>query len=417
MRSKEEAQDYRYFPEPDLVPVHPPEELVERLRGEIGELPGARIAPPRATRSRSTTRTCSSRAGSTGSGPRSSLPAPTRRRRRTSSRISSSRRASTRSRSTPAELAEARARPARTIPRAAFDEALAQGRGSPGFSAEPHVAQKAVVGRRRARSGDRAGHRGERRAGGAVPKRQAGAARLLRRPGDEGDWRQGRPACRERARAREAQRLTPGRGDLSRGPVAGHARSRQPVSLARGRYEPDEPDSQPRHRRLNRVKRFGPAARSRPAGPALQPKVWTLGALACSEACVNLRNLVRTRCRSWSRGGLSTRSWLRDRSSAVRDAEHREAHLVGRAFAPEHVARCELLRADDRLVGLRVVERARDADRVGGRRRRSASSGSRRPASGRPSAGMCSSVCSFAVPGSRTTEMSWPRRCMWPATP
>jgi aspartyl-tRNA(Asn)/glutamyl-tRNA(Gln) amidotransferase subunit B len=43
LRSKEEAQDYRYFPEPDLVPVHPPEELVERLRGEIGELPGARI--------------------------------------------------------------------------------------------------------------------------------------------------------------------------------------------------------------------------------------------------------------------------------------------------------------------------------------------------------------------------------------
>jgi aspartyl-tRNA(Asn)/glutamyl-tRNA(Gln) amidotransferase subunit B len=43
MRSKEEAQDYRYFPEPDLVPVHPPEETVERLRAEIGELPGARI--------------------------------------------------------------------------------------------------------------------------------------------------------------------------------------------------------------------------------------------------------------------------------------------------------------------------------------------------------------------------------------
>src|SRR3954453_10755359 len=43
MRSKEEAQDYRYFPEPDLVPVHPPAELVERVRAEIGELPGARI--------------------------------------------------------------------------------------------------------------------------------------------------------------------------------------------------------------------------------------------------------------------------------------------------------------------------------------------------------------------------------------
>jgi aspartyl-tRNA(Asn)/glutamyl-tRNA(Gln) amidotransferase subunit B len=43
MRSKEEAQDYRYFPEPDLVPVQPPEETVDRLRSEIGELPGARI--------------------------------------------------------------------------------------------------------------------------------------------------------------------------------------------------------------------------------------------------------------------------------------------------------------------------------------------------------------------------------------
>ncbi len=43
MRSKEEAQDYRYFPEPDLVPVHPPEETVDRLRAEIVELPGARI--------------------------------------------------------------------------------------------------------------------------------------------------------------------------------------------------------------------------------------------------------------------------------------------------------------------------------------------------------------------------------------
>ncbi len=42
-RSKEEADDYRYFPEPDLVPVEPPGELVERLRGELPELPAARI--------------------------------------------------------------------------------------------------------------------------------------------------------------------------------------------------------------------------------------------------------------------------------------------------------------------------------------------------------------------------------------
>ena len=42
-RSKEEADDYRYFPEPDLVPVEPPDELVERLRREIPEPPAERI--------------------------------------------------------------------------------------------------------------------------------------------------------------------------------------------------------------------------------------------------------------------------------------------------------------------------------------------------------------------------------------
>ena len=43
-RAKEEADDYRYFPEPDLVPVEPPAELVARLRGELPELPAARIS-------------------------------------------------------------------------------------------------------------------------------------------------------------------------------------------------------------------------------------------------------------------------------------------------------------------------------------------------------------------------------------
>ena len=33
LRSKEEAHDYRYFPEPDLLPVEPSRELVEALRG------------------------------------------------------------------------------------------------------------------------------------------------------------------------------------------------------------------------------------------------------------------------------------------------------------------------------------------------------------------------------------------------
>jgi aspartyl-tRNA(Asn)/glutamyl-tRNA(Gln) amidotransferase subunit B len=43
LRSKEEAQDYRYFPEPDLVPLEPDRELVERLREELPEPPAARI--------------------------------------------------------------------------------------------------------------------------------------------------------------------------------------------------------------------------------------------------------------------------------------------------------------------------------------------------------------------------------------
>jgi aspartyl-tRNA(Asn)/glutamyl-tRNA(Gln) amidotransferase subunit B len=43
LRSKEYADDYRYFPEPDLVPVEPPREMIEAARREIGELPGARI--------------------------------------------------------------------------------------------------------------------------------------------------------------------------------------------------------------------------------------------------------------------------------------------------------------------------------------------------------------------------------------
>jgi aspartyl-tRNA(Asn)/glutamyl-tRNA(Gln) amidotransferase subunit B len=38
-RTKETAEDYRYFPEPDLEPVAPSAEIVERLRGTIPELP------------------------------------------------------------------------------------------------------------------------------------------------------------------------------------------------------------------------------------------------------------------------------------------------------------------------------------------------------------------------------------------
>ncbi|MET9111529.1 Asp-tRNA(Asn)/Glu-tRNA(Gln) amidotransferase subunit GatB [Streptomyces zhihengii] len=41
-RIKEEAEDYRYFPEPDLVPVAPSREWVEELRATLPELPRVR---------------------------------------------------------------------------------------------------------------------------------------------------------------------------------------------------------------------------------------------------------------------------------------------------------------------------------------------------------------------------------------
>lgn len=44
MRSKEEAQDYRYFPEPDLPPLVVEEKWVEKIRAELPELPEAKAA-------------------------------------------------------------------------------------------------------------------------------------------------------------------------------------------------------------------------------------------------------------------------------------------------------------------------------------------------------------------------------------
>ncbi len=44
LRSKEEAHDYRYFPEPDLVPVAPTEEMLSAARAALPELPAEREA-------------------------------------------------------------------------------------------------------------------------------------------------------------------------------------------------------------------------------------------------------------------------------------------------------------------------------------------------------------------------------------
>lgn len=42
MRGKEEAHDYRYFPDPDLVPVAVDETWIEKVRAELPELPDAK---------------------------------------------------------------------------------------------------------------------------------------------------------------------------------------------------------------------------------------------------------------------------------------------------------------------------------------------------------------------------------------
>jgi aspartyl-tRNA(Asn)/glutamyl-tRNA(Gln) amidotransferase subunit B len=42
LRSKEEAHDYRYFPEPDLVPLAPTDVMLDRARNALPELPAAR---------------------------------------------------------------------------------------------------------------------------------------------------------------------------------------------------------------------------------------------------------------------------------------------------------------------------------------------------------------------------------------
>jgi aspartyl-tRNA(Asn)/glutamyl-tRNA(Gln) amidotransferase subunit B len=142
LRSKEEAQDYRYFPEPDLVPVRPPADLVDKLRGEIGELPGARI-----TRIADTLSFYDADVLVTGGLDRlwaAVVEAGTDPKE--AANVLANQFVATAvdpASVDPRELAKlvvARSE----IPRAAFDEALAKV-GDPGFSADPYLAQKVVA--------------------------------------------------------------------------------------------------------------------------------------------------------------------------------------------------------------------------------------------------------------------------------
>ena len=42
MRSKEEANDYRYFPDPDLLPVEISEQKINEIKSTLPELPDSK---------------------------------------------------------------------------------------------------------------------------------------------------------------------------------------------------------------------------------------------------------------------------------------------------------------------------------------------------------------------------------------
>jgi aspartyl-tRNA(Asn)/glutamyl-tRNA(Gln) amidotransferase subunit B len=140
-REKEEADDYRYFPEPDLVPVEPPAELVERLRAELPELPAARIrrigetldhdrALVLVTGGLDALWETTVAAGADAVGAANIV---------ANQLVGAGVEPAAVNPGELAKLVEARER----IPRKAFDEAIAKV-GEPGFTADPYLAQEAV---------------------------------------------------------------------------------------------------------------------------------------------------------------------------------------------------------------------------------------------------------------------------------
>ena len=141
-RPKEEADDYRYFPEPDLVPIRPERETVERLRAEVPELPGSRIVRLRNELGPTTAQTLvmggldALWAATKAAGAEPIATANVIANQLVGAGVDVSR-------VSPVELAKlvsARER----MPRKTFDEAIAHA-GDDGFSAEPYVGQTAVA--------------------------------------------------------------------------------------------------------------------------------------------------------------------------------------------------------------------------------------------------------------------------------
>ena len=200
-RQKEEADDYRYFPEPDLVPLEPSAELVERLRGELPELPGTRI------------RALAADVGfdhavdlvTTGNEHKARLLAEHGLDWPTAANVSMNQLASIDPlpENGPALVEIIKQRD--TIPRDDVAGVVRGQRGRPASTRAAVLAQTVVADTSELEPlvdrilADNPG------SGRVVQGRQAGAARLLRRPGDEGDAGQGGPEGRQRATETEAQ--------------------------------------------------------------------------------------------------------------------------------------------------------------------------------------------------------------------
>jgi aspartyl-tRNA(Asn)/glutamyl-tRNA(Gln) amidotransferase subunit B len=140
-RAKEEADDYRYFPEPDLVPVEPSEDIVDRLRSELPELPAQRIGRIGETLDHERALVlvtggldplweATVAAGADGVAASNVI---------ANQLVGAGVDPGAVAANELAKLVEARDR----IPRTAFDEAIGRV-GEPGFSAEPYVAQEVV---------------------------------------------------------------------------------------------------------------------------------------------------------------------------------------------------------------------------------------------------------------------------------
>ncbi len=140
-RSKEEADDYRYFPEPDLVPVEPPSEMVDRVRAELSEPPAERIA--RLGAELDLERALVLVTGGLDGLYEATVAAGADRVAAANvianNLVGAGVDPSTVSAAELAQLVEARDR----IPRQVFDEAISKA-GEPGFTAAPYLAQEAV---------------------------------------------------------------------------------------------------------------------------------------------------------------------------------------------------------------------------------------------------------------------------------